>query len=297
MTFLHSVDDLSDLSRLNGQSSAYRMDRSSERSMRVARAMAVVLGQPAPIIDRYLEALSCAPAEHLALLNRRGTRIVFAPTIYAALASPWAARRRDGGALSFDDEANTRARFGADSLAAAAYDSSTDALIFPTSYCSRSLKHAVLHELGHAITLGRVEVRPKLLEGLPKRIAHHVLSDFYIGPTPEVTMRNRIFEALAEGYVELVEGRFEKLPPALSSELLFMLMTMEEGSHVHLDLEETPDGGFRTASRISPREIVDGGHPGLGSLFAPVQEGHALEEWRLQDDEVAAARRRGRDVA
>src|SRR4051794_29435354 len=65
-----------------------------EDSWQLARDLSTLFGKRAPVVDRYLEGFSCAPPGHLRLLRRRDARICFAPTIYHALSSAWATRRR-----------------------------------------------------------------------------------------------------------------------------------------------------------------------------------------------------------
>jgi hypothetical protein len=291
---LRSVpDDLDDLAVLCGNTAAYRMARSTRTSRDLATELSDVLGPHAPIVDLYLDELSYAPVEHLAILARRGTRIVFAPTIDSALTSAAAARRRQRS-LSWDEARQIRIDYGPASGAAAAYDQETDWLIFPTSYAHKERKRAVLHELGHALTMGRAQVRAALLRGLPRGMERHVFSHHYeVGGDPEQTLRQRVLEALAEGYILLVDGRLDQLPQALASELIFMLQTVDDGEQVRFEFQQTPNGE-RTASRASEREIVGVDDPEHGHLFAPVRLDRSAEPWSLSEDQLAARRRRSR---
>src|SRR6202035_5387356 len=70
--------------------------RPSERSFRLAKQLGLAVGErSAPsVIKAYLGAVSRAPAEHLEILRRRDGRIVFAPTIGAALTGQALGARR-----------------------------------------------------------------------------------------------------------------------------------------------------------------------------------------------------------
>jgi len=161
--------DLDDLAVLSGGTAHYRMSWSNERSLRTAQTMTRVFGPNAPIVERYLNALSFAPRAHLEILIRRDAEIVFAPTIDAALTSEWAERRR-GRALTMAEARAVRIDYGPESNAVGVYDPDTDALIFPTGYCTRDLQHVVLHELGHALTMPRATFRAQLIKNLPRRL-------------------------------------------------------------------------------------------------------------------------------
>lgn len=108
-------------------------------------------GEIPPVVDSYLRALSAAPVEHLRSLLRRGARIVFAPTIAVALTSPQLQQRRDRP-LTLRECHEVHDEYAPESLVGAIYDPETDTLVFPTGYCCIDLEHAVLHELGHALT-------------------------------------------------------------------------------------------------------------------------------------------------
>lgn len=129
------------------------------------------------------------------------------------------------------------------------------------------------------------------------RLRRHVFSDGYEVPGDAAqTLRQRVLEALAEGYIYVIEGRCEELPDALASELLFMLQTVDEGDRVRFEFEQT-DTGERTASRASEREIIVGSDPEYGHLFAPLRVGRHAEPWSLADNELATRRSRRRDAA
>lgn len=290
----HKVD-LNDLAVLSGDTACYRLSQSNEDSLRAAQAMTRVFGPRVPIIERYLDALSFAPRAHLEILIRRDAEIVFAPTIDVALTSDWAERRR-GQALTMAEARALRIDYGPESNAVGIYDPDTDALIFPTGYCTRDLQHVVLHELGHALTMPRATFRAQLIKNLPRRLDRHVYSEYYLADSPETTLRHRVFEALAEGYIEIIEGRIEQLPKALASELMFMLQSMEDGPRVRFEFEQTKNGE-RSASRASDREIIDASDPELGHLFAPLRTGPNAQDWKLDGDQLAMRRRRRLDVA
>lgn len=294
--FFGRVDRLDDLNALAGNTASYAMARSSADSRQSARAISDVIGSWAPIIDRYLDALSFAPRAHLELLRWRGARIVFAPTIADALTTELAAQQR-GRPLDLCETWEVRVEYGPDGGVAAVYDPDTDWLIFPTAYCNKDLRRAALHELGHALTVRRATIREGMLDQLPVRLHRHVFSTGYEVPgDPAQTLRQRVLEALAEGYIYVIEGRGEELPDALSSELVFMLQTVDEGDRVRFEFEKT-DTGERTASRAAKREIVDGDDPEYGHLFAPLRVGRHAEPRSLAADELAARRSRRHDAA
>jgi len=288
-------DEFDDLKALSGETGACRLARSTEASIEAARAITTVLGPYAPVIDRYLEALSYAPADHLALLAYRGARIIFAPTIDAFLTGKCAEQRR-GRPLTSQEAREIRIGYGPESGAVGVYDSATDALVFPTGYCSKDLKQVVLHELGHALTLQRAQLRTVLILGLPFRLHRHVYAEHYSGATEEETLRQRVLEALAEGYIYVVDGQIDRLPDALASELTFMLQTVEDGNKFRFEFEKTPDGE-RTASRATGREILDPADPESGHLFADMRLDPSAEAWDLAADQLSVWRRKQRRVA
>jgi hypothetical protein len=294
---LFGADDrLDDLDALAGNTASYSMARSSPDSRQSALAIADVIGAWAPIIDHYLDALSFAPRAHVGLLTERGARIVFAPTVADALTSERAAERR-GRPLDLYESWQVRVEYGPDAGVAGVYDPDTDWLVFPTAYCCRDLKRLTLHELGHALTVKRAAMRECLLERLPVRLHRHVFSSGYEVPDdPAQTLRHRVLEALAEGYIYVIEGRSAELPDALASELVFMLQTVDEDDRVRFEFEQT-DTAERTASRASKREIIDGSDPEYGHLFAQLRVGRRAEPWSLADNELATRRSRRRDAA
>ena len=186
--------------------------RVSERSWRLARRLSIVVGEEAPVIERYLGFLAMAPPDHLDLLRRRGTRIVFAPTVEHALLSKPAVERRNVE-LTARERLQLRGEYSPESGVAAIFDPSLNLLIFPTHYCAKDLEHVVLHELGHALTMCLANPRQVLLKGLPAEIDEHIRHRGY-GPDgdPE-TLRQRVFEVLAEAYVFTVVGRGSSCPP------------------------------------------------------------------------------------
>jgi hypothetical protein len=294
--FLGHPDPMDDLASITGQTPRYAMSRSCTDSRDAALELSMVVGAWAPIIECYLDALSFAPAAHMALLTRRGARIVFAPTVADALVCDQAAERR-GRVLDLHETWRLRVEYGPEAGVAGVYDPDTDWLVFPTSYTTTNLKRLTLHELGHALTLKRATVRSSLLEGLPTRVHRHVFSAGYeVEDDPGQTLRQRVLEALAEGYTYVVAGRDHELPPALTSELLFMLQTVDEEDLVRFEFARG-ESGERTASLASEREIVDSSHPEYGHLFAPLQIGRAAEPWDLAQNELARRRRRRSDAA
>jgi hypothetical protein len=271
--------------------------RASEASWLLARRLSVVVGEHAPVIDRYLAVLAMAPAEHLQLLLRRGTRIVFAPTIEHALLSEPACKKR-GTPPSAAERMKLRSEYSPESGTAAIFDPVLDFLIFPTHYCARDLERVVLHELGHALTMPLANPRPALLKNLPKEIARHIKHRGY-GPDgdPE-TLRQRVLEVLAEAYVFVVVGRHAELPSAVMSDLFFILAAVEGDEGIRFEFDE--DTG-RTLSRLCRSELVFPEDPELGGLMASrPAEGEALEARELDaplvqiksEDELAHRRAR-----
>jgi hypothetical protein len=291
MRLLHGDEGLDDLAVLSGQTSAYRMSTSRPESRLLARELSDVFGPRAPIIDLYLDALSFAPPAHMEILRRRGTRVVFAPTIDVALTSDEAATKI-GQPFTLTEIIDLREGYGPESGVAAVYDPRLDWLVFPTAYAQRDYKRAVLHELGHALTLHRASPREILLTGLPRRMRLHVFSPAYADPVdPAQTLRQRTLEALAEGYIYLIDGRRDELPEALASDLIFMLQTVDEGQSLRMEFDRT-GSGERTATRASKHELIDGADPEHGHLFASMRAGRTPERWSLAEDELGARRRR-----
>lgn len=273
--------------------------RPSEESWRLARKLSILVGEEAPVIDRYLAVLAMAPAEHLALLLRRGTRIVFAPTIEHALISEPAAQRR-GVELTARDRMKLRTEYSPESGTAAIYDPGLNLLVFPTHYFARDLEHVVLHELGHALTMCMANPRSILLKNLPVEIDHHIRHRGY-GPDgdPE-TLRQRVFEVLAEAYVFTVVGRSAELPLTVMSDLMFILTTVENDEGIRFEFDE--ESG-RTLSRMSESRLVFPDDPEFGALLARrPPDGKVLESRDLDqpppiassDDELAERRARRR---
>lgn len=152
----HRPDDFSLLTEAGTGS------RASEESWRLARKLSIVVGEEVAVIDRYLAVLAMAPPEHLDLLLRRGTRIVFAPTIEHALLSEPAKQRR-AVELTARERLKLRSDYSPESGTVAIFDPSLNLLVFPTHYSARDLEHVVLHELGHALTMCLANPRPILL--------------------------------------------------------------------------------------------------------------------------------------
>jgi len=207
-----------------------------ERSWEIARTLSIVVGERTPVVERYLQAFSRAPAAHLELLASRGMRVMFAPRIVDAYASRTANQRR-GRQLTASELWDLRINLSERSSVVAVYDGELDLLALPTSYVTSDLGRAVLHELGHALTMAAASPRDELLKHLPPEIDRHVARSTYTGVNARTTMRARVFEALAESYVYLVVGRAEELPSTLLSELLFILNSVEEDGHIRFSFE------------------------------------------------------------
>lgn len=175
-------------------------------------------GEIPPVVESYLRALSAAPVEHLRSLRKRDAKIVFAPTIAVALTSRQLQRRRDSP-LTLRECHDAHNEYAPESLIGAIYDPDTDTLVFPTSYCCLDLEHAVLHELGHALTWHQAQRdttdRSVILRDLPFGIRRHIRN--------YVNDEHKILEVLAEAYTMYVVGRESELPAAVASELVAML--------------------------------------------------------------------------
>lgn len=238
--------------------------RVSEQSWRLARKLSVVVGEEAPIIERYLGFLAMAPPDHLELLLRREIRIVFAPTIEHALLAEPAAQRR-GVKLTARDRLKLRGAYSPESEVTAIFDPALDLLVFPTHYCAKDLEHVVLHELGHALTMGLANPRQALLRDLPAGIDRHIRHRGY-GPDgdPE-TLRQRVFEVLAEAYVFTVVGRASELPAAVMSDLMFILTAVESDKGIRFEFDEETG---RTLSRIDKAGLVFPSDPEFSALLA-----------------------------
>jgi hypothetical protein len=267
--------------------------RISERSRLFARNIAILVGEEAPVIDRYLDVLALAPPEHLDLLRRRGTRIVFAPTIPHALLSSIATDRR-GREPTANERLQLRTKYSPESGTAAIFDPSLNLLVFPTHYVARDLERVVLHELGHALTMSLANPRVALLEELPPSIAKHVSHHEYGSENPTEALRIKVNEALAEAYVYLVVGRGSELPVELLSDLMFILSSVEGDKGIRFEFDE--DSG-RTLSRLHGSRLAFPGDPEWGHLLAKrPPDDAALEVRELSQpvdgvDEVARRRR------
>jgi hypothetical protein len=268
--------------------------RFSERSRLFARNLSIVVGDQALVIERYLDVLALAPPEHLDLLRRRGTRIIFAPTIPHALLSKAAITRR-GDEPSAEERLKLRTEYSPESGTAAIFDPNLNLLVFPTHYVARDLEHVVLHELGHALTMTLATPNPELLKDLPPDIAQHVENRAYGPEGQEETLRLRVYEALAEAYVYLVVGRGPDLPYALLSDLMFILTTVEGDKGIQFEFDE--ESG-RTLSRLCESELIFPNDPDWGHLLAQrPPDGVELEVRELGHspdgiDELAKRRRR-----
>jgi hypothetical protein len=197
--------------------------RASERSLALARRLALTIGAPNPlVIEAYLGAVSKAPPEHLEVLCAREGRIVFAPTIGAALTSNELARRRTR-TLTLRECTELHESHSHHAGVVAAYDMETDALIFPTAYRARDIEYPVLHELGHALTMpnGPRADHAKLLREVPFHIRRHLKPYRIAG----ASVQELVWEALAEAYVLLLVGREREITPGLLSELFAILST------------------------------------------------------------------------
>jgi hypothetical protein len=196
--------------------------RSSERSLQLAAKLTLPIGvgDASPVISHYLGAVSFAPFEHLEILERRGARLAFAPTIGAALtSSELAARRKETLTLQQCQEMHDT--YSHQAGVVAVYDDETDALIFPTAYRARDVEHPVFHELGHALTMPHSHETSysALLSGLPLHIRRHLRPYRLAG----ATLDELACEVLAEAYVLLLVGRSAELPGSVLSELFAML--------------------------------------------------------------------------
>jgi len=238
--------------------------RFSERSRLFARNLSILVGEEAPVIERYLDVLALAPPEHLDLLRRRGTRIVFAPTIPHALLSS-AARDRRGREPTAGERLKLRADYSPESGTAAIFDPELNFLVFPTHYVARDLERVVLHELGHALTMSLANPRPALLEDLPPPIARHVSHPGYGSDGHPETLCRRVNEALAEAYVYLVVGRGSELPMPLLSDLMFILTAVEGDTGIRFEFDE--ESG-RTLSRLRESQLIFPDDPLFGHLLA-----------------------------
>lgn len=183
-----------------------------------AARMKIVIGPDSDAEGRYLDALSYAERCHLISLRKRGCLILMAPSIAHGLDSGPAAIRR-GRELTTWEQSENQILYGPDSGVVAIYDPQIDALVMPTARAAEDPEHAVLHELGHALTLARAGnfELASLLPGLPHEIARHIAQAGY---NSEFL---RVAEILAEAYAWLVVGRIAELPSNLVSAVQFIL--------------------------------------------------------------------------
>ncbi len=195
--------------------------------------MAVVAGAYAPVIDKYLAALSKAPPEHLKSLQQRGTKICFGPRIIDGVR---AAAHRRGRWVTSQDYWDVCRDYSMRTGTKGIYDCMFDAIVLPTSYRARDLEEVVRHELGHALTWS-AHVRPALLRYLPKEIDLRLRAIRDDRANPEVELRRLGREALADAYAFFVLGREEELPGDLLSELLLTLANVTDSAHLRLDHE------------------------------------------------------------
>lgn len=193
--------------------------RFSLASREAAARMTIVIGPDSEAEGRYLDALGYAERCHLLSLRKRGCAILMAPTVALGRDSGPAAKRR-GRSLTPAEQEDNEAEYGADSGVIAIYDPEIDALVMPTAYTIEDPEHAVLHELGHALTLASINKRgaESLLEDLPPGIARHIAQPGYRGDR-----FNELAEVMAEAYAWYVVGRASELPPAVMSALHGML--------------------------------------------------------------------------
>lgn len=203
--------------------------RCSSESHALARdELSRVVGPVPPLVERYWEALSYAPTEHLRLLRRTGGLILFAPSITEALSLPVVGKRR-GRPLTGMELAWYRSQEWAQ---AGVYEPRTHVLAFPTRYRRPDLERVALHELGHALTWRQVAPwaaeREDLLEDLPPEIAGHVSQPDYVIPgDPAATIALRVLEVIADGYLWLIAGRGGELTSQLRTEVLHALAEAE----------------------------------------------------------------------
>jgi hypothetical protein len=107
--------------------------------------------------------------------------------------------------------------------------------------------------------------RSSLLRDLPAEIEKHIHHRGY-GPDgdPE-TLRQRVFEVLAEAYVFTVVGRASELPAAVMSDLMFILSAVENDEGIRFEFDE--DTG-RTLSRMDRAGLAFPDEPGFRALLA-----------------------------
>jgi hypothetical protein len=201
------------------------------RSLAAAERMSRVLGQRAPIVGRYLMSLSRIPAHHLALLERRGTRIVFAPEIVHGMDSDLAAERR-GRRLSKAERWHLNKHRSQASGTVAIYEPELDLIVFPTTYAPGDFDRAAHHEVGHALTMRDADPRPSLLRGLPSSIRAAIQEGIPADAGDQEAFRHQVVEALAEGYTYMVGGRSEIVPRELRREIDLIIGTVMEANRL-----------------------------------------------------------------
>jgi hypothetical protein len=189
------------------------------RSRQAAAAMTIVIGPDSDAEERYLDAFSYAERCHLTSLRKRGCAILMAPSIAIGLDSMPAAKRR-GRTLSTGEQAENQVIYGPGSGVIAIYEPTIDVLVLPTGRATLDPEHAVLHELGHALTykaIGALDPVP-LMRSLPPEIARHIAQPSYRG-----NAHSELAEVMAEAYAWTVVGRMEELGFAITSALQAIL--------------------------------------------------------------------------
>lgn len=207
------------------------------RSLAAAERMSTVVGERAPVIDRYLEAFSKIPTAHLRVLEHRGARIVFAPTIARGMSSALANKRR---AKLLDDA--ELARLGTERSQAsgtiAVYDPSLDLIVIPTTYASRDFDHVVRHEIGHALTMPHVEPRASLVADLSDAMRVAIQAGIPADADEHQALRHEVTEALAEGYALWLAGATAKVPRVLHQEIRLMIGTVLDADRMRFRFEQ-----------------------------------------------------------
>jgi hypothetical protein len=211
--------------------------RPDENSLRIAMSMATRVGPYRPVVEQYLEAFSYAPVAHMRLLRARNARICFAPTILQGLKAEWAQGRR-GRPLTSAEAWELRVGFTQEMGVVGAYASDVDGLIFPTTYRKADIDHVVLHELGHALTIGNATPRRSLLKQLPVEIQLRVDREAAASVAGAAVLEAQVLEALAEAYVWHVTGREAELPLSLQSELSLILASVFEDANIRFNLDD-----------------------------------------------------------
>jgi hypothetical protein len=235
----------------------------SEGSVAAARLITFVYGRRTPAVEQYEYLLGYAPVDHVRALRRRGGVVVMTPTIAGWLASDDAAVRR-GARLDEREKERDRRQYGADQGIAAIYDPATDALVLPTGHRARDLLHPVLHELGHAMTLGELWLTfsryEPLLRALPPRLADH-LARYPQEDTPDAR-RMRVLELFAEAYAMMIGGWHAELSAELSSAVFGIVRTVSEADAARPSERIDPETG-RTTTYCRPSDMVQ--EDGIGT--------------------------------